>query len=624
MKAVAIRRRSAPAATAWPAELHPLLARVYAARGLEPAELARQRLADLAAPASLGGIESACELLAQAIGANLRICVVGDFDADGATGTAVAVRGLRLLGARNVGYRVPNRAREGYGLSAVLVESLALADRPDLILTVDNGIASHAGVAAANERGIRVIVTDHHLPGASLPAADAIVNPLLMHASPGQIGDGPGAGESKSGDSSPHFSTSAGSSDLRHLAGVGVMFYLLLALRAYLRERGWFASRGKCGQRRSLLDFRDQDDRTSPEPDLAALLDLVALGTVADLVSLDANNRILVAAGLKRIRAGQGCVGIAALYRAAKRDPVRAIAADLGFALGPRINAAGRLEDMSLGIECLLSDDPARADRLAAELSEINAQRQDLQAAMVEQGEAMAAAFFARHCPDDLPYGIVLYEPDWHPGVVGLVASKLKERLHRPVIACAPADEGSRELRASARSISGFHLRDALAEVDVRCPGLIVRFGGHAMAAGLTIAAENLARFAAEFDAVARRRIDAQALERFVWSDGELAAADFTPQAAQALRYAGPWGQGFAEPLFDNVFVVESWRAVGGRHLKLRLRLDERAEAFDAILFDALDCMPPPPRLRALFQLDLNEWNGRESLQLLLKQIEPV
>lgn len=578
MKTVEIRRRERIDASCWPADVHPLLARVYAARGLAPADVARARLADLAAPDSLGGLDRACELLAEAIDANVRICVVGDFDADGATGTAVAVRGLRLLGARNVGYRVPNRAREGYGLSATLVESLAATDRPDLILTVDNGIASHDGVAAANAHGIRVVVTDHHLPGARLPPAAAIVNPNVE------------------GDAFPS----------KALAGVGVMFYLLLALRAFQRSRGTFAATGIA------------------EPDLSVLLDLVALGTVADLVPLDANNRILVAAGLRRIRAGRACAGIAALLRASRRDPARVVAADLGYALGPRINAAGRLEDMGLGIECLLADDASRAERLAAELSEINAQRQELQSAMVEQGEAMVAAFLARHGDANLPYGIVLHEPDWHPGVVGLVASKLKERLHRPVVACALAETDATELRASARSIAGFHLRDALAEVDARCPGLIARFGGHAMAAGLTLSAEYLARFAAEFDAVARQRIDAQALERFVWSDGELAGDDFTHAAAHALRYAGPWGQGFAEPVFDNVFTVESWRVVGERHLKLQLRPESGAAALEAILFDALESTPPPPRVRALFQLDLNEWNGRESLQLLVKQIQAV
>ncbi len=545
----------------------------------------------------LGGIERACALLGEAIERNLRICVVGDFDADGATGTAVAVRGLRLLGAREVGYRVPNRFRDGYGLSVGLVQSLAAA-APDLIVTVDNGVASHAGIAAAKALGIRVVVTDHHLPGATLPAADAMVNPNVLAFDTCTHG---------------HAHCDACVLDVRMnaafeskaLAGVGVMFYLLLALRAWRRSAGAYASR-------------------EAEPDLSVLLDLVALGTVADLVPLDANNRILIDAGLRRIRAGRACAGIKALYRVSARDPERAIAADLGFALGPRINAAGRLDDMSLGIECLLSDEPARADALAAQLSAINAQRQELQSAMVEQGEAMVEQFLARHSAEDLPHGIVLYEPDWHPGVVGLVASKLKERLHRPVVACAPAEAGADELRGSARSIAGFHLRDALAEVDVACPGLMTRFGGHAMAAGLTLSLANLTRFSAAFDAVARRRLDAEALERFVSSDGELAAHEFTEDAAHALRYAGPWGQAFAEPAFDNVFAVDTWRAVGERHLKLKLRLEDRAELLDAILFNAQHSMPPPPRLRAVFQLDLNHWNGVERLQLLLRHIEPV
>lgn len=573
-----IRRRGQPsAAHDWPSDLHPVLKRVFAARGLAPTDIASTRLADLAAPSALGGLDRACDLLAEAIAANRRICVVGDFDADGATGTAVAVRGLRLLGARDVVYRVPNRVRDGYGLSVGVVESLVdLA--PDLIVTVDNGISSHAGVAAARARSIGVIVTDHHLPGETLPDADAIVNPLLAHAS--------GAGDA--------------SRQPRHLAGVGVMFYLLLALRARLFPL----------------------DGARARPDLSALLDLVALGTVADLVVLDANNRILVAAGLSRIRAGRCSAGVSALYEAAKRDPARAVASDLGFALGPRINAAGRLDDMSLGIECLLADDPLRARQLAEQLSAINAERQDLQTAMVEQGEAMVAAFVERHRGESLPHGIVLHEADWHPGVVGLVASKLKERLYRPVIAFAPAEPGSTELRGSARSIPGFHLRDALAEVDACCPGLITRFGGHAMAAGLTIDAAQLARFAAEFDAVARRHLDAESLQSCIWSDGELLPDEFTGEIAQVLRYAVPWGQGFAEPAFDNVFEVESWRAVGERHLKLQLRLAGHAGVFDAILFNALEVMPPPMRLRAVFQLDLNEWNGRERLQLLLRHIE--
>ncbi|WP_395681057.1 single-stranded-DNA-specific exonuclease RecJ [Dokdonella sp.] len=591
MKAVAIRRREATTSADWPLELHPLVARVYAARGMATDEARPLRLADLLAPALLGGVPEACELLAEAIARDSRICIVGDFDADGATGTAVAVRGLRLLGARNVCYRVPNRMVDGYGLGVGLVESLADI-RPDLVVTVDNGIASHAGVAAARARGMRVIVTDHHLPGPTLPPADAIVNPLLVRASSAQ--------EAQSGHPCPHSSTSA-QGQLGHLAGVGVMFYLLLALRARLFP-----------------------DAASARPDLASLLDLVALGTVADLVPLDANNRILVAAGLQRIRSDRASAGIAALYRASGRDPRRAVAADLGYALGPRINAAGRLEDMSLGIECLLSDDAGAADVLAERLSAINAERRELQAAMVEQGEALLARFVERYREDALPCGVVLHEPDWHPGVVGLVASKLKERLNRPVVAFACADEGGVELRGSARSIAGFHLRDALAEVDAAHPGLIGRFGGHAMAAGLSLPAANLAAFAAEFDAVARRRLDPAQLERSLWSDGELAPHEITADNARALRYAAPWGQAFPEPAFDNVFAVESWRAVGEKHLRMQLRHELGGDALEAILFDAVEVMPPPARVRALFQLDLNDWNGRERLQLLVRHIEPA
>ena len=578
MDPIVVRRRQPATYGDWPLDLHPLVARVYAARGLAAHEAAPARLTDLVAPSALGGIPEACDLLADAITDGRRICIVGDFDADGATGTAVAVRGLRLLGARDVCYRVPNRMLDGYGLSVGLVDSLADI-RPDLIVTVDNGIASHAGVAAARDRGMRVIVTDHHLPGATLPSADAIVNPLLERAA--------GTREARG--------------LLGHLAGVGVMFYLLLALRARL-----FPGDG------------------AARPDLASLLDLVALGTVADLVPLDANNRILVSAGLHRIRTGRASAGIAALYRVAGRDTWRAVAADLGYALGPRINAAGRLEDMGLGIECLLCDDRAAALTLAERLSTINAERRELQAAMVEQAEVMLACFADRYRDDALPCGIVLHEPDWHQGVVGLVASKLKERLNRPVVAFACADEGGVELRGSARSVAGFHLRDALAEIDALHPGLIGRFGGHAMAAGLSLSAVNLATFAAEFDAVARRRIDPAQFERCLWSDGELGVDEFSADNARALRYAAPWGQAFPEPAFDNVFAVESWRAVGEKHLRMQLRPEQGGDTVEAILFDAGDAMPPPARVRALFQLDLNDWNGRERLQLLVRHIEPA
>ncbi len=577
MKPFTIRRRvSAFVPQAWPAGVHPVLARVYAARGVQGDDVLEPRLARMADPSALDGLEAACALLTDAIANDRRICIIGDFDADGATGTAVAVRALRMLGARDVMYSVPNRFRHGYGLSPGLVEELR-GDAPTLIVTVDNGIASHAGVDAAHALGMRVVVTDHHLPGPTLPAADAIVNPNLA------------------GDAFPS----------KAIAGVGVAFYLMLALRARLREVGWFGG-------------------ARTEPDLAVLLDLVALGTVADLVPLDANNRVLVAAGLRRMRAGRACAGVNALCRAAGRDPARIVASDLGFALAPRINAAGRLDDMRLGIECLLADDAAVAMNLAQRLSDINAQRRDMQSTMVEQGEATVAAFVAEHGGDAVPHGVVLYQADWHAGVVGLVASKIKERLHRPVIALAPAEPGSGDLRGSARSIAGFHLRDALAEVDARCPGLIVRFGGHAMAAGLSLALADLERFAAEFDAVARSRIAPELLERVLWSDGELGASDFCFELATALRFAGPWGQAFAEPAFDNVFSVESWRVVAEKHLQLRLRVDGGSSAIEAIMFDAIEFVPPPDRVRALYQLEVDEWNGSERLRLLVRHIEPT
>lgn len=567
------RRDVAGLAGDWPRDVHPVLRRVYLARGItSPADI-EHKLAALLAPQTLGGIERACELLDTAIREDARIVIVGDFDCDGATGTAVGVRGLRLLGAHNVSYAVPNRMRHGYGLSPVIVEEL-LPRKPDLLITVDNGVAAHAGVAAAKAHGMRVIVTDHHLPGAFLPDADAMVNPNLA------------------GD--PFLSKS--------LAGVGVMFYLLLALRSRMRESGRFAA--------------------AAEPDLSTLLDLVALGTIADLVPLDRNNRILVEAGLKRIRAGRACAGIAALLAAGKRDPARVVASDLGFVAGPRINAAGRLEDMTLGIECLLTDDQGRAHELAERLSAINAERRELQDGMTAKAQVEVDKWISRRGADGLPHGIVLFDPDWHHGVVGLVASKLKESLHRPVIACAPADPHTGEVKGSGRSIPGFHLRDALAEVDARHPGLITRFGGHAMAAGLSLNCANLETFGAAFDAVARKHLAPEMLDAVIATDGELGASDFTLDLAQQLRYAGPWGQGFAEPAFDGEFALDSWRVVGERHLKLKLRQSDGGELLDAIAFGAYAGEPPPSHLRAVYSLDVNEWNGRLSLQLLIRHLE--
>jgi single-stranded-DNA-specific exonuclease len=569
-----IERRVVQIGGDWPESVHPVLRRVYAARGIAgPAEI-EHKLTGLLPP-TMGGLDHACELLETAIREDARIVVVGDFDCDGATGTAVAVRGLRRLGARDIGYAVPNRMRHGYGLSPAIVDEL-VPRKPDVLITVDNGVAAHAGVAAAKAQGMRVIVTDHHLPGATLPHADAMVNPNL------------------DGDPFPS----------KALAGVGVMFYLLLALRARLRDRGWFAQ------------------RKIPEPDLSELLDLVALGTVADLVPLDRNNRILVEAGLKRIRAGRACAGIAALFAAGKRDPARAVASDLGFAVGPRINAAGRLEDMTLGIECLLTDDAGRAAELAELLSAINAERRELQDGMTAQAHASVEKWSSSHGADAMPHGVVLFDPDWHHGVVGLVASKLKESLHRPVIACAPADSNGGELKASGRSIPGFHLRDALAEVDVRHPGLISRFGGHAMAAGLSLNRADLEIFAGAFDAVARAHLAPEALDAMLLTDGELDRGDFSLELAQQLRHAGPWGQGFPEPEFEGEFVLDSWRVVGEKHLKLKLRHSKLAEPLDAIAFGAYAGEPPPSRIRTVYALDVNEWNGRQSLQLLVRHLE--
>jgi single-stranded-DNA-specific exonuclease len=546
-----------------------VLQQIYAARGvLEPAQ-AEHRLARMLSPELLGGMAQAVDLLVEAMRNDWSILIAGDYDCDGATGTAVAVRGLRLLGATRVDYAIPNRFVHGYGLSAAFVASMQ--PTPQLIVTVDNGVASVAGVAAAKARGIRVIVTDHHLPGEQLPACDAMVNPNLA------------------GDPFPS----------KMLAGVGVMFYLLLAVRARLHEQGAFGE---------------------AKPDLSSLLDLVALGTVADLVPLDFNNRVLVEAGLQRMRSGRACAGVTALVEVGKRSLATLCSSDLGFAVGPRLNAAGRLEDMRLGVECLLADDVALARRHAERLDAINRERRDLQASMVAEAEQMVAGL-----TDIDAIGVALFEPSWHAGVVGLVASKLKERLHRPVIAFAPASEDDSEhLRGSARSIPGFHIRDALAAIDTRQPGLIERFGGHAMAAGLSLKADDYPRFAAAFDAVARELIEPERLQALLYTDGELPPGTATLALARQLRAAGPWGQAFPEPLFDNLFECASWKLMGERHLRLQLRDPRDGTVHDAVMFNAWHGQPPPPRLRAAYELTINDWQGRETPRLLLRHIEPV
>lgn len=557
-----VRRAPATPSSDWPPSVHPVLRRVYAARGIaSPGELGH-RLAGLLAPDGLGDIAHAVDLLVTAIAEDARILVAGDYDCDGATGCAVAVRGLRMLGARRVGYAVPDRAIHGYGLTPALVATLQ--PTPDLIITVDNGISSITGIAAAKARGCGTIVTDHHLPGAALPDADAIVNPNL----PGDA-----------------FSSKA-------LCGVGVMFYLLLALRARLGKRN--------------------------EVDLAPLLDLVALGTVADLVPLDANNRALIEGGLRRMRTGKACAGIAALFEVASRDPRCAIADDLAYAIAPRLNAAGRLEDMTIGVECLLSDDATRARELAGILHDINVQRRDLQASMVEEALARLADVQTGES-----VGVSLFDPTWHHGVVGLVAAKVKERWHRPVVAFAPAGEGD-ELRGSARSVPGFHIRDALAEVDARCPDLIVRFGGHAMAAGLTLKLANYARFAETFDAVVRERIAPEALRPVLASDGELSPEEFEIELARQLRVAGPWGQGFPAPVFDNLFECVACKPMGteGVHRRLRLRDPRDGREHEAVWFSAGHEPTIGGPLRLAFGLTVNDWQGRESLRLLVRHWE--
>ena len=573
-----IRRRAcadaAQLASAWPDHVPPLLRRIYAARGALDPDTARPRLAGLLPPDGMLDLDRASGLLAEAIAEGRRILVVGDFDADGATACALAVRGLRMLGARDVMHAVPNRMVHGYGLSPALVAELAPL-RPDLLVTVDHGIACHAGVAAARALGWQVLVTDHHLPGEQLPPADAIVNP------------------NRSGDGFPG----------KSLAGVGVMFYVLLALRARLRAEGRLDGKG---------------------PDLAQLLDLVAVGTVADLAPLDANNRALVAAGLRRLRARQGCAGLMALVEVAGRRAESLVAADIGFAIGPRLNAAGRLEDMALGIECLLSDDPMRARELAHRLDAINRERRSMQQSMLDEAEqALSDRMLEAYAQGGNGLASVCaYDAGWHPGVVGLVASRLKERLHRPVVALAPSEPGSQSLRGSARSIPGFHIRDALAAIDARHPGLIERFGGHAMAAGLSLDAAHLERFEAAFLEHATATLDAAALQATLDSDGTLAPHEFDRLHAEALRDGGPWGQGFPEPLFDGEFEVANWRVVGERHLRLDVRIDGVRMPLPAIHFGAWRGDPPPPRARLAYRLQPDDYRGGDAIQLLVEHLE--
>jgi len=541
--------------------MHPVLARVYAGRNIRTAAELNYGLDGLIPPGSLKGIDAAAVLLADAISEGKRLLIVADYDADGATACAVGVRALRAFGA-NVDYLVPDRFKLGYGLTPELVE-LASLRKPELLITVANGIAIVEGVARARSLGIATLITDHHLPGPELPAAACIVNP-----------NQPGC----------EFPSKA-------LAGVGVMFYVMLALRAELRRRGFFKDR--------------------QEPNLAALTDLVALGTIADVVPLDANNRNLVAQGLKRLRAGRCTPGIAALLRAAGRPLAEASSFDLGFVAGPRLNAAGRLADMSLGIECLTTDDEARAANCAQELDRLNRERRNIEAAMLQQALQAVEQVSSQESG-------TFFHPDWHQGVVGIVASRLKDRLHRPVICFARAEEsGDRVLRGSGRSIAGLHLRDALDVVSKRAPGLIRRFGGHAMAAGLSIGAADYERFAGEFERAVDELLPAHARLRVVETDGALDAMYFSLDVARLLD-GGIWGQGFPQPVFCDTFAVQNQRIVGERHSKLWLVKGGRR--IEAMRYGALDQLPA--QIRAAYRLSVNEFNGLKNIQLNVEHFE--
>lgn len=556
-----------------PGGISPLLWRIYRARGIAAATELDRELSALVPPDRLAGLDRAVAILCAAVEENKRILIVGDFDADGATSCALAVLALRAFGHQEVNFLVPNRFEFGYGLTPEIVEH-ARRYEPDLIVTVDNGISSVAGVAAANALGWQVVVTDHHLAGPVLPEAAALVNPNLTDNS---------------------FPSKA-------LAGVGVIFYVLLGLRGQLRDSGWFEVHGIA------------------EPNMADFLDLVALGTVADVVSLDRNNRILVHQGLGRIRSGRCRPGITALLRVASRNPARAQAADMGFAVGPRLNAAGRIDDMSLGIACLLAEGHDEARTLAMELDRLNRERRAIEGEMKQQADALLAAWDP-HEQEELPWGLCLYQEGWHQGVIGILASRVKERHHRPVIAFASGGDGL--LKGSARSIPGLHIRDVLDEVAVREPDLLQKFGGHAMAAGMTIRQADFEGFAEVFDQVVRSHLQPEDLAAVFSSDGTISEDEMNLETVRAIVDGGPWGQGFAEPMFDDRFEVLSSRVVGEKHWKLVLRPVSGELVVDAIAFNSVEELPVmPKRVHAAYRLDENEWQGRTSLQLRIEHMQ--
>ena len=557
-----------------PAQLHPVIRRILLARGVRDADDLDQGLSRLFPPNTLLGLDHAASILAGAITQDQHILIVGDFDADGATGTALAVKALSALGASRVSFKVPNRFEFGYGLTAALVETLA-SNPPDVLVTVDSGISCLAGVDKAKALGCTVIVTDHHLPGERLPDADAIVNPNVP------------------GDPFPS----------KALAGVGVMFYLLSAVRSSLRERGWFSA-------------------ARPEPNLAAYLDLVALGTVADLVPLDRNNRVLVGQGMSRIRSGHARPGLLALLRLGKRDYRHLVASDLAFAVAPRLNAAGRLQDMSVGIQCLLSDDQTEATELATGLDELNRSRRSIQQQMQDEAADKLNAVLADLKGAPLPFSLCLHDPSWHQGIVGLVASRIKDRVYRPVVVFAPEQEGSKLLKGSARSVPGLHIRDVLAHVDATHPDLITAFGGHAMAAGLSMPAANLPLFREALEQSVSQMLGGVPPSAQILTDGELEGTEINLEFAQQLRGFGPWGQAFPEPLFEGSFEVIDQRVVGGAHLKMVLRPLDAHEPIDAIAFGRLpEQLPESGPVRLLYRLDVNHFRGECSAQLIVDRI---
>ncbi len=558
----------------FPTEITPLMARIYSARGIHDEKGLNRKLKDLPHYQQLKDIDKATEILATAITSQQNILIVGDFDCDGATSSALGILALQSMGAK-ADYLVPNRFEYGYGLTPEIVDTID-THKVDVLVTVDNGISSIEGVKAAKAGGMKVVITDHHLAGNTLPEADAIVNPNQPHCSfPG-----------------------------KNTAGVGIIFFLMCALRTQLREQGWFNNR--------------------PEPNLAELLDLVALGTVADVVSLDAHNRILVFQGLARIRAGRCRPGIKALIDIAGRDPGRLCAADLGFALGPRLNAAGRLDDMSTGIELLLTESETHARELAVELDSLNRERKDIEASMHTEAMAELEQLDLKD-KENSPWGVALFQNDWHQGVVGILASRVKEKLNRPVIAFAEADNN--EIKGSARSITGLHIRDTLDSIAREHPGLIIKFGGHAMAAGLSIKKDDFSRFKKAFDQAVRAQLNPEDLKATIYTDGALDSQDITMATAITLREGGPWGQNFPEPTFDGRFQVIQQRLVGQKHLKLVLKIPGSETWLDAIAFNIDTRHWPNPsvsHLKVVYKLDINEYRGQQNLQLMINHFQPA